>query len=51
MWISQYKDGYFAPLAILARLIEEVGEVAREVNQMMAKVTTHDADRWTRKER
>jgi len=31
-WISQYKEGYFAPLAILARLTEEVGEVAREVN-------------------
>ena len=94
-WISQYKEGYFAPLAILARLIEEVGEVAREVNhrfgqkprrpdepdgdlaleladvlfvticlansqgidldqafeRMMLKVTTRDADRWTRKER
>lgn len=94
-WISQYKEGYFAPLAILARLIEEVGEVAREVNhrfgqkprrrdepdgdlaleladvlfvticlansqgidldqafeRMMQKVTTRDADRWTRKER
>lgn len=94
-WISQYKEGYFAPLAMLARLTEEVGEVAREVNHrfgqkpkraeepegdlaleladvlfvticlansqgidldrafdaMMAKVTTRDADRWTRKER
>jgi NTP pyrophosphatase (non-canonical NTP hydrolase) len=94
-WISQYKEGYFAPLAILARLTEEVGEVAREVNhrfgqkpkrpeepegdlameladvlfvticlansqridldqafdRMMQKVTTRDADRWTRKER
>lgn len=94
-WISQYKEGYFAPLAMLARLIEEVGEVAREVNhrfgqkpkrpdeadgdlaleladvlfvticlansqgidldqafeRMMRKVTTRDADRWTRKER
>lgn len=94
-WISQYREGYFAPLAILARLTEEVGEVAREVNHrfgqkpkraeepegdlaleladvlfvticlansqgidldqafdtMMAKVTTRDADRWTRKER
>ncbi|HJQ67149.1 MAG TPA: nucleotide pyrophosphohydrolase [Gemmatimonadales bacterium] len=93
-WISQYKEGYFAPLAILARLTEEVGEVAREVNhrfgqkpkrpeeadgdlaleladvlfvticlansqgidldqafeRMMQKVTTRDADRWTRKE-
>jgi len=94
-WISQYKEGYFAPLAMLARLTEEVGEVAREVNhrfgqkpkrpeegagdlaieladvlfvticlansqgidldeafdRMMRKVTTRDADRWTRKER
>jgi len=93
-WISQYKEGYFAPLAMLARLTEEVGEVAREVNhrfgqkpkrpeeadgdlaleladvlfvticlansqgidldqafeRMMQKVTTRDADRWTKKE-
>lgn len=94
-WISQYKEGYFPPLTNLARLSEEVGELAREINhrfgfktkkkeevegsvameladilfvviclansqgidldqafeQMMAKVTTRDADRWTRKER
>src|SRR3989344_3450612 len=31
-WISQYKLGYFKPLEILARLTEEVGEVARELN-------------------
>ena len=31
-WISQYKLGYFKPLEILARLIEEVGELAREIN-------------------
>jgi len=31
-WIGQYKLGYFKPLEILARLIEEVGEVARELN-------------------
>lgn len=31
-WISQYKLGYFKPHEILARLIEEVGEVAREIN-------------------
>lgn len=31
-WISQYKLGYFQPLEILARLTEEVGEVARELN-------------------
>ena len=93
-WISQYKEGYFPPLTNLARLSEEVGELAREINhrfgektkkkdeadgdlaleladilfvviclansqhidldaafdRMMAKVTTRDADRWTRKE-
>ena len=31
-WISQFKEGYWSPLANLARLIEEVGELAREVN-------------------
>ncbi|WP_314001086.1 nucleotide pyrophosphohydrolase [uncultured Paenibacillus sp.] len=31
-YISQYKEGYFSPLAMLARLSEEVGELAREIN-------------------
>lgn len=31
-WISQFKEGYWQPLAMLARLIEEVGELAREIN-------------------
>jgi NTP pyrophosphatase (non-canonical NTP hydrolase) len=94
-WISQYKEGYFPPLTNLARLSEEVGELAREINhrfgektkkkeegegdlaleladilfvviclansqqidldeafdRMMAKVTTRDADRLTKKGR
>src|SRR6195256_1726579 len=94
-WIGQYKEGYFPPLTNLARLTEEVGELAREVNHrfgektkkpeepegsiameladllfvviclansqgidlddafaaMMRKVTSRDADRWTRKAR
>ena len=94
-WIGQYKEGYFSPLTNLARLTEEVGELAREINhrfgektkkqgeaegalameladilfvviciansqhidlddafaRMMAKVTSRDADRWTKKER
>ncbi|HXV90175.1 MAG TPA: nucleotide pyrophosphohydrolase [Gemmatimonadales bacterium] len=94
-WIAQYEEGYFSPLTNLARLTEEVGEVAREINhrfgqkpkrpdeaegsiameladvlfvviclansqkidldrafdQMMTKVTSRDADRWTRKAR
>lgn len=31
-YIQQFKAGYFSPLAQLARLTEEVGELAREVN-------------------
>ena len=94
-WVSQFEQGYFPPLANVARLAEEVGELAREVNhhfgpkkkkpdepegsiameladilfvviclansqhidlddafaQVMAKVTSRDAGRWTRKAR
>lgn len=32
VWVSKYSTGYWKPLEILARLIEEVGELAREVN-------------------
>lgn len=93
-WVSQYTEGYFNPLTNLARLSEEVGELAREINHrfgqktrkpneaegdlalelgdilfvviclansqgidldeafaaVMRKVTTRDAERWTRKE-
>jgi NTP pyrophosphatase (non-canonical NTP hydrolase) len=31
-YISQFKEGYFPPLVNLARLTEEVGELAREMN-------------------
>ena len=31
-YISQFKAGYFSPLANLARLTDEVGELAREIN-------------------
>jgi NTP pyrophosphatase (non-canonical NTP hydrolase) len=31
-YIGQFKEGYFSPLAMLARMSEEVGELAREVN-------------------
>ena len=94
-WIGQFEQGYFAPLSNVARLAEEVGELAREVNhrygdktkkaaetegsvameladilfvviclansqgidldqafeEMMKKVSSRDAARWTRKER
>src|SRR5688500_8805913 len=94
-WISRFQEGYFPPLTNMARLTEEVGELAREINHrfgkktkkagepegsiameladimfvvvclansqkidldqafeaMMAKVTSRDAGRWTRKAR
>ena len=94
-WVGQFEEGYFPPLVNVARLAEEVGELAREVNhefgpkkkkpdeapgsipmeladilfvviclansqkidlddafaQMMAKVTSRDAGRWSRKAR
>ena len=93
--MGQFEEGYFPPLANVARLAEEVGELAREINhqfgpkkkkageasgslaleladilfvviclansqhidldaafdQMLAKVTSRDAGRWTRKAR
>lgn len=31
-WISQFKEGYFPPLVQIARLAEELGELARAVS-------------------
>ncbi|HET9441138.1 MAG TPA: nucleotide pyrophosphohydrolase [Longimicrobiales bacterium] len=31
-YVGQFKEGYWPPLSNLARLIEEVGELARELN-------------------
>ena len=31
-YISQFELGYFTPLAMLARMTEELGELAREIN-------------------
>ena len=33
-YISQFKEGYFTPLEMIARLTEELGELAREVNHV-----------------
>jgi len=38
-WIGQYKEGYFSPLTNLARLTEEVGELAREINHRFGQKT------------
>src|SRR5215203_5498838 len=38
-WISQFAEGYFDPLTNMARLAEEVGELAREVNHRFGQKT------------
>lgn len=37
LYISQFKEGYFSPLSMLARMSEEVGELAREVNHQFGE--------------
>jgi NTP pyrophosphatase (non-canonical NTP hydrolase) len=43
-WIHQYKEGYFSPLSNLARLTEEVGELARELNHRFGQKTRKPAE-------
>jgi NTP pyrophosphatase (non-canonical NTP hydrolase) len=38
-WVSQFEEGYFHPLTNLARLSEEVGELAREINHRYGQKT------------
>jgi NTP pyrophosphatase (non-canonical NTP hydrolase) len=38
-WIAQFEEGYFDPLTNMARLSEEVGELAREVNHRFGRKT------------
>ena len=38
-WVSQFEAGYFDPLTNLARLAEEVGELAREINDRYGQKT------------
>ncbi|SOC19961.1 NTP pyrophosphatase (non-canonical NTP hydrolase) [Ureibacillus xyleni] len=33
-YIGQFKEGYFPPLELLARLTEEIGELSREVQHV-----------------
>ena len=39
LWVSQFEEGYFHPLTNIARLSEEVGELAREVNHRFGQKT------------
>ncbi|CAN5235503.1 nucleotide pyrophosphohydrolase [soil metagenome] len=43
-YISQFEEGYFPPLVNLARLAEEVGELARELNHRCGPKTRRKGD-------
>ncbi len=43
-WISQFEEGYWPPLANLARLVEEVGELARLVNHRFGAKPKKDGE-------
>jgi NTP pyrophosphatase (non-canonical NTP hydrolase) len=38
-WVDQFEEGYFSPLTNVARLAEEVGELAREINHRFGEKT------------
>jgi NTP pyrophosphatase (non-canonical NTP hydrolase) len=43
-YISQFEEGYFSPLSMLARMSEEVGELAREVNHQFGEKPKKDSE-------
>jgi NTP pyrophosphatase (non-canonical NTP hydrolase) len=43
-WISQFEEGYWHPLVNLARLVEEVGELARELNHRYGAKAKRDEE-------
>ncbi|MFZ8100993.1 nucleotide pyrophosphohydrolase [Staphylococcus arlettae] len=43
-YISQIQKGYFSPLANLARLTEEVGELSREINHLYEEKKKKDSE-------
>ncbi|MDX8361855.1 MULTISPECIES: nucleotide pyrophosphohydrolase [Bacillaceae] len=43
-YINQFKEGYFSPLAMLARMTEELGELAREINHYYGEKQKKDSE-------
>lgn len=43
-YIGQFEEGYWPPLTNLARLVEEVGELARELNHRFGHKTKKPAE-------
>lgn len=44
-FISQFEEGYFSPLAMMARMTEELGELAREVNHYYGEKTKKSSEK------
>jgi len=43
-WIAMHKDGYWPPKDIMLRLMEEVGELSREVNHVCGPKKKKDSE-------
>ncbi|MGM7683687.1 nucleotide pyrophosphohydrolase [Cytobacillus sp. Hm23] len=43
-YINQFKEGYFSPLAMMARMTEELGELAREINHYYGEKQKKDTE-------
>lgn len=43
-YISQFEEGYWPPLAMFASLVEEVGELAKEINHLEQVKTKKSTD-------
>ena len=44
-WVKKYMEtGYFPPLAIIARLAEEMGELSREINHQFGPKKKKDSE-------
>jgi len=43
-YIGQFKTGYFTPLGSMARMTEEVGELAREINHYHGEKQKKDSE-------
>lgn len=43
-YISQFEEGYFSPLSMMARFTEEIGELAREVNHYYGEKPKKDSE-------
>ena len=44
-YINQFEEGYWPPLAMFASLVEEVGELAKEINHLEQVKTKKATDR------